>query len=249
MPEFHGRPPGRRTLPNLTAVIKGKESAATFWTESAELTSLSRNAAGFFLPRSCTAGRLLSLMLPMPEHLRCYDQDKKLYRIWGLVQHCYESAEDENDGYHIGVAFVGKEAPESYYRNPTQCYRVTGLGKNGLWRIDEFESMFVTRKSLRSWTPIDASIFLLDKDLKTIADDEVKTENISTTGVSVFSTLLVKVGDRVRFKSRNPAFATVAIVRNRRIGPDNRTRIHLEFVEEDFPVLEIESKGKIGRIG
>lgn len=248
MPESHGRPPGRSNLPDLTAVIKGKESASTSWTESAELTSLSRNAAGFFLPRSCTAGRLLSLMIPMPEHLRCYDQDKKLYRIWGLVQHCYESNEDENDGYHIGVAFVGKEAPESYYRNPAQCYRITGLSKNGLWRIDEFESVFVTRKSLRYWTPIDASIFLLDKDLKTIADDEVKTENICRTGVSVFSNLYLKIGDRIRFKSRNPAFTTIGIVRNRRIGPDNRTRIHLEFVDEEFPVLEIEPSDKTGRI-
>lgn len=241
MPESHALPLRRKNYPDLVAIIKGKESAATSWTETAELTSLSKNAAGFFLPRSCTAGRLLSLMLPMPSQLRCYDHDKKLYRMWGLVQHCYESTENENDGYHIGVAFIGKDAPVSYYRNPAQSYRVVGLGKDGLWRIDEFETAFIARKNLRYWVPIEASIFLLDNDLKTIADDEVRSENISKTGVSVFSKLRVKIGDRIKFASRNPAFSTVAIVRNRRIGPDDRTRIHLEFVEDDFPVTKIES--------
>lgn len=241
MPEPHANLPKRRDLTDLAAIIKGKESASTSWTETAELTSLSKNAAGFFLPRPCTAGRLLSLMLPMPNHLRCYDHDKKLYRMWGLVQHCYESAEDENDGYHIGVAFVGREAPESYYRNPVQSYRIVGLGKDGLWRIDEFETAFVARRNLRYWVSIEASIFLLDKDLKTIADDEVRSENISKTGVSLFSNLRVKVGDRMKFASKRPAFSTIAVVKNRRIGPDDRTRIHLEFVDGDFPVTEIET--------
>ena len=241
MPESHANPPRHRNLSDLAAIIKGKDSVASAWTETAELTSLSKNAAGFFLPRSCMAGRLLSLMLPMPNHLRCYDHDKKLYRMWGLVQHCYESAENENDGYHIGVAFIGRDAPESYYRNPAQSYRIVGLGKDGLWRIDEFETAFVARKDLRYWVPIEASIFLLDKDLKTIADDEVRSENISKTGVSVFSNLRVKVGDRIKFASKTPTFSTIAIVKNRRIGPDDRTRIHLEFVDGDFPVTEIRS--------
>lgn len=232
---------------NLTAVIKGKDEKFASWSESAEVTSLSSSGAGLFLPVACSVGRLVSLMLAMPPLLRRYDHDKKLYRVWGLVQYCYEAG-GESSGFHVGVALIGKDAPESYSQDPMQSYRVCGTRKNGLWRIDELDTSFKQRASARYWNSIEGSIFLLDDEMHSKAQQDVVTENISETGAAVFSDLRVAVGDRIRFRTTAPSFSSLSVVRDRRIGIDDRMRIHLEFVENAFPILELkekrETKGK-----
>jgi len=228
------------TLPELTAVIKGKNALFNPWSETAVVTSLSSSGAGLFVPVPCVAGRLVSLIVAMPAHLRKYDQDKRLYRVWGLVQYCYESGGDAN-GYHIGVALTGKNAPESYLNRPMQSYRVSGMDRNGLWKVEELETSFRQRSSVRYWNSIEASIFQLDDDLHSIASEKTVTENISETGASVYSDLRVSVGDRIKFQTSSPPFSSLSVVRQRRIGIDDRTRIHIEFVENPFPILEIEA--------
>jgi hypothetical protein len=74
----------------------------------------------------------------------------------------------------------------------------------------------------------------------TISEQTV-TENISESGASVFSGLLVESGDRIKFKSISPRFTSLAVVRRRRVGDDKQARIHLEFVENSFPILDIEA--------
>jgi|SRR6185436_9928406 len=223
----------------LTAIVKGKGGDFRPWSQTAEITSLSSSGAGLFMPRACEAGRLVSLMLPMPESYRRYDHDKRLYRVWGLVQYCYEAGGD-NTGFHVGVALVGRDAPPSYQDDPMTSYRVCGMRKNGLWKIAELDTAFKQRKSARYWNSIDVTIFQLDDDLNTKAGTVTTTENISETGAAVFADLRVAVGDRIKFQSSAPRFSSLSIVRDRRIGHDDRTRIHLEFVENPFPVLELE---------
>jgi len=237
-------PKMEQVLQNAVATVKGKESSVIAWTESAEITSLSGNGAGLSLSRPCVPGRLLALMIPMPQHLRSYDKDKKLYRVWGLVQHCYEAVEDGQKVYHIGVALIGKNPPESYQHDPTLSYRIVGIDKQGLWRVEELEGSFKSRRSVRFWNSLRGSIFLLDAEQRTIAADEIETENVSETGASVFSNMRTAIGDRVKFVCHSPSFTCLAVVRNRRIGPDDRTRIHLEFIDGKFPVADISSPVK-----
>src|ERR1043165_714988 len=106
----------------LSAVVKAKEDKETFWKETTDLISMSRSGAGFYLNRKCDVGQLVSLMMPMPRHLRCYDADKELYRVWGLIQHCSPVSGEGHTDYHVGVAFVGKNPPASYHENPVQSY-------------------------------------------------------------------------------------------------------------------------------
>src|SRR3982750_2361768 len=71
----------------LTAVVKGKDRDFCPWSEKAVVTSLSSNGAGLFMRGPCAVGGLISLLVPLPRHLRRYDLDKRLYRVWGLVQY------------------------------------------------------------------------------------------------------------------------------------------------------------------
>jgi hypothetical protein len=177
----------------------------------------------------------------MPAHLRRYDHEKRLYRVYGLVQYCYESSGEETAGFHVGVALTGKDSPESYTRDPMQSYRVCGMDRDGLWKVEELESSFKQRVSVRYWNSIEVSLYQLNEDQRPIANEQSVTENISGTGASVFSELRVAVGDRIKFQTSTPPFSSLSIVRHKRIGVDDRTRIHLEFVENAFPILEIEA--------
>ena len=234
---------GAASKPNLTAVVKGKDDRFKAWSESSEVTSLSSSGAGLFIPVPCPVGRLVSLMLPMPAEMRRYDFDKRLYRVWGLVQYCHEAVNGPA-GYHVGVALTGKDAPESYSQDPMQSYRVCGMRKSGLWRIEELDTSFKQRTSARYWNSIDGSIALLDDEMRSKAQENVVTENISESGAAVFSELRVAVGDRIKFQTHSPSFSSLSVVRDRRIGADDRMRIHLEFVENPYPILEIKEKGR-----
>jgi len=227
--------------PNLTAVVKGKDEKFKAWSESSEVTSLSSSGAGLFIPVPCPIGRLVSLMLPMPLEMRRYDLEKRLYRVWGLVQYCHEAVNGPA-GYHVGVALIGKDAPESYTQDPMQSYRVCGMRKSGLWKIEELDNSFQQRTSARYWNSIDGTISLMDDKMKSRAQESVVTENISESGAAVFSELRVAVGDRIKFQTHSPSFSSLSVVRDRRIGVDDRMRIHLEFVENPFPILEIKEK-------
>jgi hypothetical protein len=228
------------SVPDLSVVVKGKDANFRTWSDTASLTSLSMSGAGLFLRRECRVGCLISLMLPMPVHLRRYDHDKRFYRVWGLVQHCYQAGGSDEPGFHVGVALIGRDAPESYQENPEQCYRVAGMDRNGLWKVEELETTFRKRGKVRYWNSIATSLHQLDDDLRPVAAEKTVTENISESGASVFSDLRLSVGDRIKFQTSDPPFSSLCVVRHRRIGVDNRTRIHVQFVENIFPVLEVE---------
>lgn len=231
----------KRVSVSLSALVKAKASKDSAWKEVTDVTSVSGGGAGFELRRECQVGQLVSLIMPMPPYLRCYDYDKELYRIWGLVQHCSPvSNENSSGGYYVGVAFIGKDAPAGYEENPRQSYRLTGLGKDGLWNIEKADRAFVNRRHPRFWTSIDVSIGVLDEREEIIYDEQTQTENISLSGAAVFSNLEVSVGDLVKFTSDEHNFAALAVVRNRKMVVDEPSRLHLEFVNASFPVEGIE---------
>lgn len=226
---------------SLHAVVKAKDSDDTNWKEIADVASVSATGAGFYIQRECRVGTLLSLMIPLAPHLRCYDHEKELYRVWGLVQHCQPLSGDEAVGFHVGVAFIGKNSPESYQENPMQGYKICGMNEDGLWRITEAKSQFKARRHIRYWANVDPYLALLDSKRDTVNGERTTTENISKNGAAVFSTLHVNVGDRVKFICEKYDFSGLAVVCNKQIGKDGRDRLHLQFVENSFPVEKLDN--------
>lgn len=224
---------------SISTVVKAKESNESFWKETTDLISMSRSGAGFYLERHCDVGRLVSLLMPMPRHLRCYDQDKELYRVWGLVQHCSPISGSEDSGFHVGVAFVGKKVPSSYSENPLQSYRIAGMNEDGTWRIVEARTSFVVRRHPRYWVSLEIFLAAHDSDRNLITDEKAATENVSLSGAAVFSDLNVDVGDSVNFNCIPHNFSALAIVRNRQTSDYTLPKLHLEFIDAVFPVGEI----------
>src|SRR4051794_40949825 len=146
----------------FAAEVKAKHNSDVAWKETANVLSVSYSGAGFYIPRACNPGQLVSLLVPMPMNLRRYDHDKKLYKIWGLVQHCHLVHGDGNELFHVGVAFVGRSAPPTYYDNSKTGYRVSGISDDGLWKISPIMTELQNRREPRFWKSITVSVFELN---------------------------------------------------------------------------------------
>jgi hypothetical protein len=230
------------TSMSLYAVVKAKDKDDQPWKEVADLISVSATGSSFNLPRPCEVGTLVSLMIPLPAHLRCYDHDKEFYRVWGLVQHCETVTADEPASYHIGVAFIGKNAPKSYRQDSNQHYRIAGVDDDGMWTVEEARSPFKKRADVRFWKPIELYLALIDTSSGSSGGERTLAENVSKSGAAVYTTLDVGIGDRVKFISAEYDFSGLAVVCNSQPGDDERTRLHLNFVENTFPIEKIMSQ-------
>ena len=229
----------KRTQTELKTIVQVKESNEEAWKEVTKVTTVSRNGAGFNLTRECKVGRLVMLVLPLPVLLRAYDVDTELYPVVGLVQYCNPVNLDGEDLFHIGVAFVGKQIPESYKADPQQSYRISGMNDDGLWNITESKTPFRNRKDARFCVPLEVTVSLLKSKKQSVSKETTVTKNISASGVSVPCSLEANVGDRVKFASKEHDFYALAVVRNRKEGSGGPPTLHLEFVENKFPMEKI----------
>jgi len=228
-----------RVPSELKTIVQVKESDQETWKEVTKVSTVSRNGAGFSLPRPVKVGRLVTLVMPLDAELRAYDEDKELYPVLGLVQYCNQGMVDGEPVYHVGVGFVGKHVPESFKTDPSQSYRICGMKKDGLWEITEAESQFKNRKQPRYWISLPVTVSLLQKAEQAIAKEETFTKNIGAGGVSVSCSLTAGVGDKVKFACREIDFYAVAIVRNRKFPKNESPTLHLEFIDDHLPVEKI----------
>jgi hypothetical protein len=236
-----------RTPVSINASVKAREDENSFWKEDTSLINVSRAGASFYADYKCQVGQLVSLLFPMPKNLRLYDQDEINYRVWGLVQHCNAVDNDEISGkYYVGVAFIGKSAPISYYQNPRQTYRISGVDETGLWKITENERPFVNRKDSRFPIPLEVTIRIINDRNIVVAEEETVTENISFGGAAVLSSLSVETGGVVSFNCQKYDFSSAAIVRNKNFNETEaeesvykHSKLHLEFTERKFPLEQV----------
>ncbi|MBK9155939.1 MAG: hypothetical protein IPM25_17300 [Chloracidobacterium sp.] len=229
----------RSTL--MQAIVKVAVHEGRFEKCVADVISVSPTGAGFYLDRECKAGHLLSMLIPAEPHLRSYDHQKELYKVWGLVQHCHPVAGDD-PSFHIGIAFIGREAPKSYASDPGTSYRICGMDDNGLWKIKEAGKEFKPRKDTRFYVAVDHYLAVVDGQRASLKGERTRTENISKHGAAVLTGLDVTVGDRVKLISEEYDFSGLAVVCNRRQTPDGRLLLNLQFVESKFPVEKIKQE-------
>jgi hypothetical protein len=62
------------------------------------------------------------------------------------------------------------------------------------------------------------------------------TENISSRGAMVFTTLDLQQGRFVRLTSAQYGVTAYAAIRSRHIGSDGVARLHVEFIDKEWPL-------------
>lgn len=220
-----------------------RESPHEEWTEQSRLIDLTPFGAAFTLTRPVDRGRLLHLQMPMPRQLRCFDHIEDQYRVYALVRRLQLAGEDTRGVqlFELGVAFVGKHPPASYKADPATRYEINpGRDAGELWHAHEQQEgrAFAETRETRLTLPVEVIIEALDEHGMTLESEQTVTENLSRSGAAVFTSLKIERGRFVRLRSARFSLAVLAVVRGRRKGPDNIDRLHLEFVDRQWP-LEI----------
>ena len=234
---------------SLPVRVSGRESEDLDWVETTRLIDVTPFGARFSLTRPTEPGRLLHLTLPMPRQLRCFDHVEDQYRVWALVRNLkvQEAKEGKPARYEVGVAFIGKRAPESFERDPTTRYEVAqSATETGMWGVEAQDAAArhtptdEPRPETRHHIPIEVVVEALDEKGQPSAKETTVTENISRRGAAVFTTLEVTRGRFVRVTSAQYQISVIAAVRARRVGQDGIPRLHLEFVDKKWPLEGIE---------
>lgn len=238
----------KRISLSLPIRVEGKINSQTDWNEITRLKDVSAFGVGFTLQRPVKRGRLVLMTIPLPRKLRCYDFCESQYKIWGIIRRCVQTkTESPSEIYSHGVAFIGKHPPASYFYDPAKTYEIINREEDGFWTLtdaptmpDESHLPKTDRRHSRYQIPVTLTLELLDDERKVIASEETVSENISFSGASIFSGLPVEEGAFVRVKSEQYKTKIIAIVRGKRLGTDNIPRLHLEFIDQYFPLEGIE---------
>ncbi len=115
---------------DLPLRIQGRESLNDQWMEMTRVMDVTPFGARFTLERPVKVGRLIRLTLPMPREMRCFDHLDRLYQAWALVRNIEEiTREARAPRFAVGVAFVGKDPPISYVKDPLTLLRATSRTK------------------------------------------------------------------------------------------------------------------------
>ncbi|HEV2903402.1 MAG TPA: PilZ domain-containing protein [Pyrinomonadaceae bacterium] len=229
----------------LPARIYGRESGNREWTEMTRLVDVTPFGARFRLMRPVDIGRLLQLTLKMPHQLRVFDHVEDQYRVWSIVRNVrlLEQKTPKDSLLEVGVAFIGKRPPRSFEENPARRYEVAQTKlESQLWAaqedsVEQLAEIVIDdmRKDSRQLIPVDVLIEVYDAD-KIVSSEESVTENISSSGATVFTELDLQPGTFVKMSNPRYNAVVLGVVRARRAGADGITRLHLEFIGSEWPL-------------
>ena len=230
----------------LPVRVHCRETPDFEWTELTRLTDVTPFGAGFTLKRPTERGRLLHMTIPMPRQLRVFDHVEDQYRIWAIVRYARPIASPEGKTliFEVGVAFVGKRPPASFDENPAIRYEIADrAAAGGALSIsersdDSIQPLEISDKRAPTRHNIPAGVLLEILSEKGGVDhtEESVTENVSRKGAAVFTELNLPVGRFIRLTSLEYKLTVHAVVRGHSRNAAGMPRIHVEFVDREWPV-------------
>ena len=226
----------------LPVRVRCRESADLEWTEITRLIDVTPFGAGFTLKRPIEKGRLLHMTIPMPRQLRVFDHVEDQYRVWALVRYVRPLAPvgSEKVLFEVGVAFIGKRPPRSYEVDPSKRYEIGNVTPDQLNTIEEWTPDELASSDKRTQTrhniPVDMLIETFNEKGEVELSEYTVTENISLKGAAIYTTLTLPIGRFIRLSSEQYKLAVYAAVRALSMGPAGVPRIHVEFIDREWPL-------------
>lgn len=228
----------------LPVRVMCRETTDFEWTEMTRLINVTPFGAGFTLKRPIEKGRLVQMTIPMPRQLRVFDHLEDQYRVWALVRYVrpVQDADGKRIVFEMGVAFVGKRAPKSYEADPTKRYEIaTSAIETRSLTADPDEIVGdLTNTEKRVFTrhniAVDMLLETFDEKGEVDRTEDTVTENISRQGATVFTSLSIDDGRFIRLTSKQYDLTVFAVVRSKSVGTDRVPRIHVEFIDREWPL-------------
>lgn len=222
----------------LPVRVRCRETLEIEWTEVTRLIDVSPFGARFSLKHPVERGRLIHMTIPMPRQLRVFDHVEDQYRVWALVRYVNSTTEAKSSVFEVGVAFIGKHPPRSYEEDPAKRYDIGGRASDSMSIPEELQP--TTSEDQRTETrhniPVDIRIDTLNENGEVDQTESTVAENISHRGAAIFTTLDLRVGRMIRLTSEQYNLTVHAAVRGRSIGASGMQRIHVEFIDREFPL-------------
>jgi hypothetical protein len=226
----------------LPVRVHCRETPDFEWSEVTRLLDVTPFGAGFTLKRPTERGRLLHMTIPMPRQLRVFDHVEDQYKIWALVRYVrpLTTAEDKTLSFEVGVAFIGKRAPASYEQDPARRYEIANsaseIGMSAIREMADALDASNQRGHTRHNIPVPLSLETFTEKGEVADIESTITENISRRGATVYTGLDVPVGRFVRLNSPEHNLTVHGVVRGRSKGPGGMPRMHIEFIDQEWPV-------------
>lgn len=224
----------------LPVRVRSRETPDFEWMEVTRLTDVTPFGAGFTLKRPTEKGRLVHMTIPMPRQLRVFDHMEDQYRVWAIVRHVRAvSGADNQTVFEVGVAFIGKHPPKSYDVEPWKRYELSTPGDRPMpgaevmvQPVPSSDQRIHTRHNIA----VDMLLESLNEKGELSESEQTVTENISRGGATLFTTLQIPTGRFVRLTSQQYNLMVHAAVRARSTGADGISRIHVEFIDKEWPL-------------
>jgi hypothetical protein len=226
----------------LPVRVRCREAKDLDWTEITRLIDVTPFGAGFSLKHPIEKGRLLYMTIPMPRQLRVFDHVEDQYKVWALVRYVKPSTPTGNEPvlFEVGVAFIGKSPPRSYEEDPSKRYEIGGATPDQLNTVEEWTPEELPSSDKRTHTrhniPVDMLIETFNQKGDVELSEHTVTENISSKGAAIYTTLSLPVGRFVRLSSAQYKMSVYAAVRGQSMGPAGVPRIHVEFIDREWPL-------------
>jgi hypothetical protein len=228
----------RERLPlTLPVRVRGRDTPSFEWSEVTRLSNVTPFGAGFTLKHPTEKGRLLHMTIPMPRQLRVFDHVEDQYKIWAIVRYIKTLIVDNRTVFEVGVAFIGKRAPKSYENEPWKRYDITESHFQATKSAEEILIPFADQRAYtRHNIAVDMRIEVVDENGALIAQEQTVTENISPKDATLFTTLEIPPGRFIRLTSEQYRMTVHAAIRSCSKGADGVPRIHVEFIDKEWPL-------------
>ncbi|MGI8898876.1 MAG: PilZ domain-containing protein [Pyrinomonadaceae bacterium] len=227
----------------LPVRVHCRETPDFEWVEITRLINVTPFGAGFALKHPCETGRLLHMTIPMPRQLRVFDHVEEQYKVWALVRYVLPLPAKGEKGpmFNVGVAFVGKRPPKSYEEDPSKRYDIASSSTETMAAEDPDQLLGAFpspdhREYTRHNMAVDILLETLDENSVVAQAENTVTENISMRGAMLFTSLDISKGRFVRLTSQQYNLTLFAAVRSCVKGADGVGRIHLEFIDREWPL-------------
>jgi len=227
----------------LPVRVHCRETPDFQWVEITRLIDVTPFGAGFTLKHPIERGRLLHMTAAMPRQLRVFDHVEDQYRIWALVRYVrlLPAEADQAPVFQVGVAFVGKHPPRSHKEDPAKRYEIASSATETVLakEIDQVLGAMPSvdnRGQTRHNIPVDIFLETLNEKAVVAQSENTVTENISSRGATLFTSLAITKGRFVRLTSQQYNLTLFAAVRSCSNGADGIGRIHVEFIDREWPL-------------
>jgi hypothetical protein len=213
--------------------------------EATRLFNITARGATLLLARAPELGQLLQLRLPDAAG-RPQAKGRGILRalVWATTPADSRLSAGAGGGLHrVSVIFVGEEIPEGEGDAPRYAYLAEEDGRFRLQRPQSETPKATGRRSRRHShirIPVEVTIELLGADGAAVEREQTVTENISRGGAAVLTSLAAAPRQLVRLSSERLGVALTAVVRTRRKGPDGIPRLHLEFIDGQWPMERLQ---------